>query len=113
MKVLVVDDHEGMRRMLARATESWGWQGAFCASAAEARAALRVGGFDLALCDADLPDGDGVALAAELRAADPGLAVVVMSGDPENLERAGGQGLSALLQKPFELATVRALAAGL
>lgn len=113
MKVLVVDDQEGMRRMLARAAASWGWQGEFCASVAEARAALRADRFDLALCDADLPDGDGVALAAELRAANPGLAVVVMSGDPENLERAGRQGLSALLQKPFELAAVRALAAEL
>jgi hypothetical protein len=36
-----------------------------------------------------------------------------MSGDPANLERAGRQGLSARLQKPFELAAVRALAAGL
>lgn len=112
MRVLVVEDYEAMRRMLARAAASWGWQGSFCASVAEARAALSADKFDLALCDADLPDGDGVALAAELRAANPGLAVVVMSGSPENLERAGRQGLSARLQKPFELAAVKALAAG-
>lgn len=87
----------------------WGWEVAECRSIAAALATFPKGPFDLALCDVDLPDGDGVALAQALLKVKPSLLVVIVSGSPENLDRARRGGLRARLQKPFELAALKAL----
>ncbi len=57
----------------------------------------------------DLPDGDGIALAQVLLKVKPSLLVVIVSGSLDNLDRARRAGLRARLQKPFELAQLKAL----
>lgn len=109
MRALITDDDAAVRRLLARGLGAWGWETAECGSASEALAAFAAGRFELAVFDVDLPDGDGIALAQALRRSAPSLRVVVVSGDPENLERARRAGLAACLQKPFELAALRAM----
>lgn len=109
VRALVIDDDASMRRLLARCLGAWGWETAECASASEALAAFSKGRFKLVVCDVDLPDGDGIALTQALRRSEPSLQIVVASGDPENLERARRAGLTACLQKPFELDALRAM----
>lgn len=109
MRVLIVDDDDSIRRMLTRCLTSWGWEAKECRTVDDARAAFSEAGFALALCDVDLPDGDGIALARMLRDSNPSLGIVMISGNPENLDRARQSGLSVGLQKPFELRELKEL----
>jgi CheY-like chemotaxis protein len=105
--VLVVDDDAGVRRMLADAIwDLVGVRAARAASGREARARVREKVPDVVLVDMALPDLDGWALAAELRA-DPEtrwVRVVGMSGiGPAGAALAAEAGCAAYLPKPFDL----------
>ncbi len=80
--ILVVEDEDGVRELVRLVLEGAGHDVTCVGSLAAARrvAAARPGGFDLLLADVVLPDGRGPALARELRARAPGLAVLFMSG---------------------------------
>lgn len=109
MRALIVDDDESISRMLSRCLSQWDWT---CDKAPRLSTALdlyRQGSYDLLLCDVDLPDGDGITLSRALLKVEPTLAVVIISGNPENLRRAREVGLAACLRKPFSLDDLRAL----
>jgi CheY-like chemotaxis protein len=66
-RILVVDDNEVVLAVYERDLERWGYEVHSAVSIAAGReVALRVRP-DLALVDLNLPDGDGLSLAAELR----------------------------------------------
>ena len=66
--VLIVDDNATNRRMLALQTQAWGMVPHEAASAAAALQWLTTSGCcDLAILDMQMPDVDGVQLAAEIR----------------------------------------------
>ncbi len=80
-------------------------------AADEALAAVEARRPDVALIDVRLRGRDGFALAAELRARDPSLRLVLMTGDVETAamqERARVLGMQ-LLAKPFDPADLLAL----
>lgn len=108
-RALVVDDDAGIARFLTRCLSSWGWEVEECHTIASALAAFPKGAFDLAVCDVNLPDGDGIALAQVFVKEKPSLSVVIVSGLPDNLDRARRGGLAACLRKPFELPELKAL----
>jgi DNA-binding response OmpR family regulator len=72
--VLLVDDSAVARHAVARRLVAEGFVVHEAGSAAEARA-VTLSGLDCAILDVELPDGDGPSLAAELRAARPGLPI--------------------------------------
>jgi signal transduction histidine kinase len=78
-RLLVVDDNAALVDNLREILEDQGYEVRAAATAAEAweRAAA---GFDVALVDVRLPDGDGTALTEKLRAASPESAVVLLTG---------------------------------
>ena len=101
MRVLVAEDEALIGLMLEDELRHRG-HGAVLAWTAEAALRhARAGRFDLALVDIGLPDMDGIELVRRLRAADPGMPVVVCTG-----YAAGDAGLRGLpggvtvLQKP-------------
>ncbi len=112
-RVLVVDDQQAMRDILREGLEAVGHSVSTAASAAQARTLFAEGArFDLALCDIDMPEETGVQLLAWLKAHDPDLAVVMVTGIDD-----AGAAVSAMLSgasdyvcKPFSLAEVRARA---
>lgn len=78
-RVLLVEDAEVYALLLQRALEARGWQVAWVAQVAAARARLVAEPFDLLLTDLHLPDGSAAdVLDAAVR---PGLRRVVMSAD--------------------------------
>ncbi len=87
-------------------------------SLAEARRRATAMKFEVAILDMGLPDGNGADLIRGLRAANPGVALLVLSAslDPENLERATDAGVDEILDKfadPGEiLAAIRRISAG-
>jgi CheY-like chemotaxis protein len=67
-RVLIVDDNESNRRILTHHTQAWGMLPQVTASGAEALEWLRQGYlFDLAILDMQMPELDGLSLAAEIR----------------------------------------------
>lgn len=109
MRALIVDDDEALSRMLLRCLTQWGWLADQAPRVSVALDSFKRGSCDLLLCDVDLPDGDGISLARALLNVNPSLVVIIVSGNPENLERAREVGLTACLRKPFPLDDLRAL----
>lgn len=109
MRVLIVDDDTSMSRMFSRCFSQWGWTSIVSHSVSDALEFIRQGRYDLAVCDVDLPDGNGIALAHALLKTTPSTRVVMVSGSPANLEKARKSGLPQCLQKPFDLGELKAL----
>ncbi|HEU4699309.1 MAG TPA: response regulator [Gemmatimonadales bacterium] len=103
--VLVVDDEETVRTMIARTLAAEGFRVLEAASGAAALALLagRTEPVQLVLCDLAMPGLDGPAVAAEVRARWPGVPLLFISGYPG--EEASRRGLlapgAAFVAKPF------------
>lgn len=101
--VVIVEDHslirDGLRMLLAleRNFQLVGEAG----TVADARRVIAHKKPTIAMVDVGLPDGDGIALAAELVAADPSLRVLVLTGDlsPETISRALAVGAHGYVHK--------------
>jgi len=108
IRVLLVDDHASFRQplafMLEREPEIT--VVAQAGSLAEARAVLE--GVDVAIVDLDLPDGSGVDLVAELRAANPNGMVLILSGSNDRalFARAVEKGASGVMNKSSRIAEI-------
>ncbi|MDP3540936.1 MAG: response regulator [Elusimicrobiota bacterium] len=109
LRAIIVDDDLTVSRLMWRCLSMWGWGADECHSVSEALGRFKNGEYDLALCDVDLPDGNGIILAKALSKAKPSLRVVVISGNPMNAEHAREAGLTRFLRKPFELDALKAL----
>lgn len=104
MRILVVDDNELQREVVADVLASEGHEVAVAATGAEALAAARATPPDVVVLDLMLPDIDGATVLASLRA-DPALAalrVVVTTGVRSSSVRRL-PGVDAALFKPFEM----------
>ena len=102
--VLIADDEEVVRKGVQRVL---GAEGLRVAAAADARSALThpaAASCRLALCDLMLPDQSGLDLLRALRAARPGLPVVLMTGyvTADNAAAALAAGAVGFLPKPFD-----------
>lgn len=109
MRALIVDDDAALLHMLSRCLTQWGWIADEAPRVSVALDLFKQGSHDLLLSDVDLPDGNGISLAQELLKVKPSLIVIIVSGDPRNLERAREAGLAACLHKPFALDNLRML----
>ena len=76
----------------------------------QARAAFSVGDYDLLLLDLGLPDGDGVELCRECRAADEGLVIVVVTArtDESDAVAALDAGADDFVTKPYRASELKA-----
>ena len=104
--VLLVEDHDGVRRLTERVLRRYGWR-VLAAESAEAALALVAehGGvrrLDLAVADVALPGMDGPALLRALRREKAGLPAVFASGYAGAHARAEADALGVdILQKPY------------
>ena len=108
-RILIVDDEQSMREMLAILLKKEGLDVRSAGSRAEAAAALRQGPVDLVLTDVKLPDGDGLEILRHVKAASPETAVVVMTayGTTEMAVAARKLGAEAYILKPFDVDELR------
>jgi two-component system cell cycle response regulator CpdR len=110
-RILVADDDESIRSLVARALRQDGHEVATACDGAEALDLLgRSGGaFELLLTDIRMPVMDGIALALTAARDHPTVTILLMTGYADQRERASG--LDALihdvLAKPFSLAMMR------
>ena len=117
-RVLIADDEESMRMLVARAVAMDGHDIVTAEDGAEALEILNRddGAFDLLLTDIQMPVMDGIALALAAARDFPKLKILLMTGFADQRERA--HGLNAIVHgvvtKPFSAASIRtAVAAAL
>jgi two-component system cell cycle response regulator CpdR len=109
-RILIADDEEAMRSLIARALRQDGHEVLTANDGAHALDVLREQGvFELLLTDIRMPVMDGIALAHAAARAHPAVTILLMTGYADQRERA--QDLEALIHdviaKPFSLGTTR------
>jgi two-component system cell cycle response regulator CpdR len=110
-RVLIADDEESMRMLVARAIAMDGHEIITAEDGAEALEIItrEDGAFDLLLTDIKMPVMDGIALALAVARDFPRLTILLMTGFADQRERASG--LDAIVHdvvtKPFAVADIR------
>ncbi len=110
-RILVVDDEEPIRVLVARGLSLDGHECLLAADGGEAMDVLtdEGGKFDLLLTDIRMPMMDGIALALAAKRDFPALTIMLMTGYADQRERA--RSLESIVEevmtKPFTLAELR------
>ena len=110
-RVLIADDEDSMRQLVARAIAMDGHHTVTAQDGAEALEILtrEDGALDLLLTDIQMPVMDGIALALSAARDFPDLTILLMTGFADQRERASN--LNALVHdvviKPFSVADIR------
>jgi DNA-binding response OmpR family regulator len=108
--ILIVEDHRTTRTFLADNLSADGYEVIEAEGVSDASRLLQSAFPDLAIVDLGLPDGDGLELLAQVRAADriasrldPDLPLLVLSGRVSELDRLRGfdRGCDDYMIKPF------------
>jgi DNA-binding NtrC family response regulator len=103
-RILIVDDEDGMRRLLGRVLSREGYETTTVARGAEALQQVAREHYDLVVTDIKMPEMDGLQLLDELKEYDPSLPIIVMTayGTVENAVQALRSGAYDYIAKPFE-----------
>uniref|UniRef100_Q022C0 histidine kinase n=1 Tax=Solibacter usitatus (strain Ellin6076) TaxID=234267 RepID=Q022C0_SOLUE len=109
--ILVVDDERMVRDLVKQALEDHGYTVLLAESGPMAIDVMksRPGGIDLVLLDLSMPGMSGAEVLPEIRKILPDVKVMLSSGysEAESMQMFEGQQVSAFLQKPFTLNTLR------
>ena len=115
MRILVVEDEAEMAFNIRASIERAGMASDHAATRSDAEAAIATTGYDLAVLDLGLPDGDGLSLLRWLRSRGCGTPVLILSAQDSLKARVAGldAGADDYLVKPYAeselLARLRAL----
>ncbi len=110
-RILIADDEDSMRRLVARALAMDGHETVTVEDGAEAleRLVSEAGQYDLLLTDIRMPVMDGIALALAVTRDFPDVTILLMTGFADQRERASN--LEAIIHdvvvKPFSVADIR------
>jgi DNA-binding response OmpR family regulator len=109
LRVLIADDHVGLRAMIAEALRSNGYHVDEVGNGGLALEAIRRGDHRVAIVDVRMPVMGGLAVAARVREERLACRVIVISAmdDPETRRRVAEVG-AAFHRKPFRLADLLA-----
>jgi CheY-like chemotaxis protein len=110
-RILVIDDSKLVHELARMALETQaGWQIRCAASGREAVAMARVESPDAVLLDVEMPEMDGPATVAALRAnpltAHTPVVFLTAHDDPAELERLRALAVTGVLAKPFDVSTL-------
>ncbi|MEM9552943.1 MAG: sigma-54 dependent transcriptional regulator [Acidobacteriota bacterium] len=108
-KILVVDDEDSMREVLAMRLPPWGFEICLAADAAQARKVAERERPDIAILDLSLPDDSGLELLRALKRAHPRLEVVMATafGTIDAAVEAIQYGARDFLTKPLDYERLR------
>lgn len=110
-RILIADDEESMRQLVARAIAMDGHDIITAQDGAEALdiIASEGGAFDLLLTDIKMPVMDGIALSLAVARDFPALTILLMTGFADQRERASGLNsiVHDVITKPFAVADIR------
>ena len=104
-KILLIDDDELLRQVLAKALAHAGHEVVEAADGAQGQELARVSGANLVITDLIMPGQEGVETIIALRREQPDLPIIAMSGGAAHtklyLDIAGKIGAQRVLAKPF------------
>lgn len=106
-QMLIVDDEDSVREVLADMLDIFGHSVVQCASAQVGLEALKEEKFDIIFTDLAMPDMDGWALSEQVRQNWPNTKIILMTGygadsSPENQTK-----VDAIISKPFDIEQLR------
>jgi len=102
-RILIVDDEEMDRVLLAEVLNSAGHEPFFASDGLSALKVWRKSSIDLVVTDMVMPDLDGLGLLEAMQAEDPNVLVIAISGTTaKDLNKAGLMGAHAILTKPVD-----------
>jgi two-component system, OmpR family, response regulator len=104
MRILMVEDNAELAREISGQIARSGFLADHVASIEDAREAIETNAYSLVLLDRRLPDGDGVSLLPGIRAAQPGVRILILSAADATRDKVLGldAGADDYLTKPFE-----------
>ncbi len=107
--ILLVDDEEGIRRLLSKTVKKFGSKTFQAANGQEALEIIKNEPVDLIITDRSMPKMDGLSLFKQARKKQPNLECMLISGafDEFHLIEAISLGISDFLEKPFFPAMIR------
>ena len=102
-RILVIDDEAGIRDSMRRTLEYQGYQFVGAATGQEGLALIERDPPDLVFLDIKMPGMDGLEVLERIKAANPGVPVVMVSGHgtAQNAFEARDKGASGFIEKPF------------
>jgi CheY-like chemotaxis protein len=111
-KVLIIDDHNGIRDLLLTVVQSQGHEASVAADGLAGLQQFLSDHPDLVIVDLKMPEMDGLEVVRTLRREQPGVPIIAMSGGFGEhtdlyLDVAVEFGAVAALRKPFRLATFK------
>lgn len=114
-RILVVDDEESIRDILGAAFTMQGAVITACADGIAGLDAVRENHFDLVVSDIMMPRLDGLEFMAKVKEEQPWLEFLLITalGNTETVVKAMKLGAGDFVNKPFDIAHVRRVAAGL
>jgi DNA-binding NtrC family response regulator len=104
-KILVIDDDESVRKVLASALEDEGYSVDTAENGTEAIRKCNVNFYNLALVDIRLPDMEGTKLLTEMKETTPKMVKIIVTGYPglQNAIEAVNRGADGYVVKPFKM----------
>jgi len=102
-KLLIVDDNEGVRHLVARWLERAGFSVREAGDGMEAVEMIRRETPDIVLADIRMPNMDGIELARIVKSEHPQVKVILMTAysSPQTIAQARREGVDDYLEKPF------------
>ena len=104
-KILVIDDSETVRQQVKHALAATGYEIVEAVDGLDGLEKLRaLTGFDMALCDVNMPRMNGLDMIAELQRTGPKLPILMLTteGQPSLIRRARESGAKGWIVKPFK-----------
>jgi two-component system, NtrC family, response regulator GlrR len=103
-KILIVDDDRNLLGLMKMRLESSGYDVSTALKEQEAKAAVAVNVFDLAIVDLQLGEQDGISLMEDLHKISPEMPVIILTahGSIESAVEAMKRGATTYLTKPFD-----------
>ena len=113
VRVLVIDDDEDIRSLLADILASAGHPVTEARSGPEAVEIFKKDKFDLVLTDLEMPEMSGWEIARMLRGLAPNIMIALITGRGETIEstRLQESGIDTIVSKPFRMDQILCLAA--
>jgi len=107
-RILIVDDDENIRKVLATILEDEGYHVESVDTAKKAIGRTRRKFYNLALIDIRLPDMEGIELLTKVRDTTPKMRKIIITGYPtlQNAVDAVNRGADAYILKPFDMERV-------
>jgi DNA-binding NtrC family response regulator len=107
-RILIVDDDEGIRTVLATVLEENGYTVDTAECGKEGIEKTETNLYNLALIDIRLPDMEGTQVLAKMKDTTPKIRKIIITGYPsmQNSVEALNKGAHAYIMKPFDMAKV-------